>query len=243
MNSPKDSIYASPVGEISAFKFDETVARVFPDMIQRSVPGYSAIISAIGLLAGRFAREHSFCYDLGCSLGAATLSMRHQIEAEDCRIIAVDNSQAMVTRFQEMLEKDQAPVAVEVLCKDIREVTVENASVVVLNFTLQFIPVEDRLSLLQKIYQGLLPGGILILSEKLKFDDERQQELQTQMHHAFKKAQGYSDLEVSQKRSALENVLVPETFVQHQKRLRHVGFSSAEVWFQYFNFASIIALK
>ncbi|WP_027148940.1 carboxy-S-adenosyl-L-methionine synthase CmoA [Methylobacter tundripaludum] len=243
MTFPKDSIYASPIGEVGAFKFDETVTSVFPDMIQRSVPGYSAIISAIGLLAGRFAREHSVCYDLGCSLGAATLSMRHQIETENCRIVAVDNSEAMVTRFQEILQKDQAPVAVEVLCADIREVAIENASVVVLNFTLQFIPLEDRIGLLQKIYQGLLPGGILILSEKLKFDDDRQQELQTEMHHAFKKAQGYSDLEISQKRTALENVLIPETFARHQNRLRQVGFSSAEVWFQYFNFASIIALK
>ncbi|HEY8098085.1 MAG TPA: carboxy-S-adenosyl-L-methionine synthase CmoA [Methylobacter sp.] len=243
MNFPKDSIYASPIGEVGAFKFDETVAGVFPDMIQRSVPGYNAIISAIGLLAGRFAREHSVCYDLGCSLGAATLSMRHQIEAENCRIIAVDNSPAMVARFQEILLKDQAPVAVDVQCKDIREIVIENASVVVLNFTLQFIPLEDRREFLQKTYQGLLPGGILILSEKLRFDDERQQELQTQMHHAFKKAQGYSDLEISQKRSALENVLIPETFAQHQNRLQQVGFSSAEVWFQYFNFASIIALK
>jgi len=243
MTFPKDSIYACPIGEVGAFKFDETVAGVFPDMIQRSVPGYSAIISAIGLLAGRFAREHSVCYDLGCSLGAATLSMRHQIETENCRIIAVDNSEAMVTRFQQVLKNDQAPVAVDVQCKDIRDIAIENASVVVLNFTLQFIPLEDRIGLLQKIYQGLLPGGILILSEKLKFDDERQQELQTQMHHAFKKAQGYSDLEISQKRTALENVLIPETFARHQSRLRQVGFSSAEVWFQYFNFASIIALK
>ncbi len=243
MTFPKDSIYASPIGEVGAFKFDETVTGVFPDMIQRSVPGYSAIISAIGLLAGRFARKHSVCYDLGCSLGAATLSMRHQIETENCRIVAVDNSEAMVTRFQEILQKDQAPVAVDVLCADIREVAIENASVVVLNFTLQFIPLEDRIGLLQKIYQGLLPGGILILSEKLKFDDDRQQELQTEMHHAFKKAQGYSDLEISQKRTALENVLIPETFARHQNRLRQVGFSSAEVWFQYFNFASIIALK
>ncbi len=243
MNSSKDSLYASPIGEVGAFKFDEAVVNVFPDMIQRSVPGYSAIISAIGLLAGRFAREHSVCYDLGCSLGAATLSMRHQIEAENCRIIAVDNSEAMVSRFQEALQKDQAQVAVDLLCADIRDVTIENASVVVLNFTLQFIPLEDRLVFLQKIYRGLLPGGILILSEKLKFDDERQQELQTEMHHAFKKAQGYSDLEISQKRTALENVLIPETFAQHQNRLRKVGFSSAEVWFQYFNFASIIALK
>ncbi|TRX00653.1 carboxy-S-adenosyl-L-methionine synthase CmoA [Candidatus Methylobacter oryzae] len=243
MNSSKDSLYASPIGEVGAFKFDETVVNVFPDMIQRSVPGYSAIISAIGLLAGRFAREHSVCYDLGCSLGAATLAMRHQIEAENCRIIAVDNSEAMLSRFQQTLQQDQAQVAVDVQCADIRDVAIENASVVVLNFTLQFIPLEDRLALLQKIYRGLLPGGILILSEKLKFDDERQQELQTQMHHAFKKAQGYSDLEISQKRTALENVLIPETFAQHQHRLREVGFSSAEVWFQYFNFASIIALK
>ncbi len=243
MTSSKDSIYASPVGEVGAFKFDEKVVNVFPDMIQRSVPGYTAIISAIGLLAGRFARKNSVCYDLGCSLGAATLSMRHQIEAENCRIIAVDNSPAMVARFQETLQKDQSPVAVDVVCADIRDVVIENASVVVLNFTLQFIPLEDRLKFLQKIYQGLLPGGILILSEKLKFDDDRQQELQTEMHHAFKKAQGYSDLEISQKRTALENVLIPETFARHQSRLQQVGFSSAEVWFQYFNFASIIALK
>jgi tRNA (cmo5U34)-methyltransferase len=243
MNPPKDSLYASPVGEIGAFKFDEAVVRVFPDMIQRSVPGYSAIISAIGLLAGRFAREHSVCYDLGCSLGAATLSMRHQIDADNCRIIAVDNSSAMVTRFQEALQKDQAKIPVEILCADIREVAIEKASIVVLNFTLQFIPLEDRFDFLQKIYDGLLPGGILILSEKLKFDDDRQQELQTQMHHAFKKAQGYSELEISQKRSALENVLIPETFSRHQCRLQQVGFSSAEVWFQYFNFASMIALK
>jgi tRNA (cmo5U34)-methyltransferase len=243
MNSAKDSLYASPVGDIGAFKFDEAVVRVFPDMIQRSVPGYQAIISAIGLLAGRFAREHSVCYDLGCSLGAATLSMRHQITAENCRIIAVDNSPAMVTRFLQVLEKDQAKVPVQVLCQDIRELEIENASVVVLNFTLQFIPLADRLIFLQKIYQGLLPGGILILSEKLKFADDRQQELQTQMHHVFKKSQGYSDLEVSQKRTALENVLIPETFTEHQNRLQQVGFGSAEVWFQYFNFASMIALK
>lgn len=243
MNYRKDSIYASPIGEIDAFKFDDTVADVFPDMITRSVPGYNAIISAIGLLAGRFAREHSVCYDLGCSLGAASLSMRHRIAVPDCRIIAVDNSEAMVTRFRDRLKQDPSATPVEVVCADIRDIAIENASVVVLNFTLQFIPVDDRWRFLQKIYRGLLPGGILILSEKLSFDDARQQELQTEMHHAFKKAQGYSDLEISQKRTALENVLIPETFRQHQTRLQRAGFSSAEVWFQYFNFASIIALK
>ncbi len=243
MISLKDSIYANPLGEISAFTFDENVVSVFPDMIQRSVPGYSTIITAIGLLAKRYAQPHSRCYDLGCSLGAAALSMRGQIEAENCRIIAVDNSLAMVSGFEERLRQLPSSIPVEVICDDVRDIKIENASVVVLNFTLQFIPIENRLAFLQKINQGLLPGGILILSEKLKFDDDRQNALQTDMHHLFKKAKGYTDLEISQKRTALENVLIPETFSLHQQRLQKSGFSSAEVWFQYFNFASIIALK
>lgn len=242
MQSGKDSLYAKPLGEIAAFKFDETVVKIFPDMIQRSVPGYSTIISAIGLLAGRFSQDNSNCYDLGCSLGAATMAMRQQVSAKNCRIVAIDNSEAMIDRLRQLLPTDAA-VPVEVLLGDIRDVDIKKASIVVLNFTLQFIPVADRERLLAKIFRGLLPGGILILSEKLAFDDVRQQALQVDMHHLFKKAQGYSELEVSQKRSALENVLIPETFSVHQRRLMSAGFSSVEVWFQYFNFASMIALK
>jgi tRNA (cmo5U34)-methyltransferase len=243
MSINQDNLYASPIASVSSFKFDESVVNVFPDMIQRSVPGYQAIISAIGLLAGRYAQEHSVCYDLGCSLGAATLSMRHQISTKHCKIIAVDNSESMVQQFKHNLMLDNGSIDVEILCADIRDIVIENASVVVLNFTLQFIPIEDRLAFLKKIYQGLLAGGILILSEKLRFEDGRQQALQTDLHHTFKKAQGYSDLEISQKRSALENVLLAETFSTHQQRLKNAGFSSTEVWFQYFNFASMIALK
>jgi len=243
MNSQKDTLYASPLGDIDGFKFDSSVVDVFPDMIQRSVPGYSAIISAIGLLASRFAQPDSVCYDLGCSLGAATLSMRHKISAPNCKIIAVDNSTAMLSRCQKIIERDTAAIPVELVCSDIQDINIHNASVVVLNFTLQFIPLVDRDAFINKIYAGLRPGGLLILSEKLMFTDTRQQALQTEMHHAFKKANGYSDMEISQKRASLENVLIPETFAQHKKRLLLSGFDNAEFWFQYFNFASIIALK
>jgi tRNA (cmo5U34)-methyltransferase len=243
MTAKKDSLYSTPVDQISAFKFDESVVNVFPDMIQRSVPGYQVIISAIGLLASRFTHAGSVCYDLGCSLGSASLSMREQITAPNCKIIAVDNSLAMIEQFQQHLKPDAHKAQIEIIHADIRDIEIKQASVVVLNFTLQFIPVADRLAFLSKIYQGLLPNGILILSEKLSFADEKQQQLQMDMHHLFKQAQGYSALEISQKRSALENVLIPETFVQHQQRLQQAGFSSCEVWFQYFNFASMIALK
>ena len=243
MSRNKDTLYSSPIGTINSFQFDESVVKVFPDMIQRSVPGYHAIISAIGLLANQYAQENSSCYDLGCSLGAASLSMRHQIQTQHCKIIAVDNSEAMVQQLESNLIDDVGNIDVEVVCADIRDYPIKNASVVVLNFTLQFIPIENRLKFLKKTYSGLLPGGILILSEKLKFEDVRQQELQTQLHHTFKKAHGYSELEVSQKRSALENVLLAETLLTHQQRLKTAGFSSTEPWFQYFNFASMIALK
>ncbi len=241
MTSIKDSLYSQPLGQISSFAFDDHVANVFPDMISRSVPGYQTMIAAIGLLAGRFAKPNSICYDLGCSLGAASLSMRENIAVGNCKIVAIDNSPAMLARFESVLTQKKTPI--ELQCADIRDVKIENASIVVLNFTLQFLPVEDREKLLAKIYTGLLPGGALIISEKLAFDDSRQHELQIDLHHEFKKSQGYSDLEVSQKRTALENVLIPENFATHQKRLKFVGFSSAELWFQYFNFASFIALK
>lgn len=243
MNSQKDTLYASPLGEVDNFKFDSSVVDVFPDMIQRSVPGYSAIISAIGLLASRFAQADSICYDLGCSLGAATLSMRHKISAKNCKIIAVDNSAAMLSRCQKIIARDTAAIPIELLCSDIQDIKIQNASVIVLNFTLQFIPLPERTAFIKHLYAGLNPGGILILSEKLMFNDVRQQSLQTEMHHAFKKANGYSDMEISQKRASLENVLIPETFAAHQNRLLQSGFDNAEVWFQYFNFASIIALK
>ncbi len=241
MTQIKDSLYSQPLGQISSCAFDDHVANVFPDMISRSVPGYQTMIAAIGLLAGRFATEGSVCYDLGCSLGAASFSMRQNITAQHCKIIAVDNSPAMLSRFESVLTQTETPI--ELHCADIRDVKIENASIVVLNFTLQFLSVEDREKLLANIYDGLLPNGALIISEKLAFDDVRQHELQIDLHHEFKKSQGYSDLEISQKRTALENVLIPETFATHQNRLKSVGFNSAELWFQYFNFASFIALK
>ena len=239
----KDAIYATPQEHIVDFAFDERVASVFPDMIRRSVPGYGEIIALLGLFAEQYAQGNSRIYDLGCSLGAATLSLRRRIKASGCKIIAVDNSEAMVERCRENIAHDLATTPVEVMCADIRDVEINNASVVVLNFTLQFLPQQERLELLKKIHAGLLPGGVLVLSEKLQFSEEETQQFQEQLHLAFKRANGYSELEISQKRAALEEVLVPDTQEQHQQRLHEAGFSQVETWFQAFNFASIAAVK
>lgn len=243
MSDQYDNIYASPLAEVAGFAFDQSVVEVFPDMIKRSVPGYPTIISMIGNLAERYAVAGSQLYDLGCSLGAATLAMRHRVQAADCKIIGVDNSAAMIERCHKVMEADSGELAVELVCSDLQQINIENASVVVLNFTLQFIAPDERSSILKKIYDGLRPGGILVLSEKLTFGDQPHDDLMIELHHNFKRANGYSDLEISQKRSAIENVLIPETLETHIKRLKQVGFSSSDLCFQLYNFASIIAIK
>ena len=238
----RDTLYASGIPHTD-FVFDEKVVAVFPDMINRSVPGYTTIIAMIGTLAAEYAQPDSRCYDLGCSLGAASLSMRRSITATGCEIIGIDNSPAMVAGCQEVFAAEDGQVPVTVQCEDILNSTIENASIVVMNFTLQFVQPEQRDALMQKIYTGLLPGGLLILSEKIRFEDAVLNDLFIEMHYRFKEQQGYSRLEISRKRAALEKVLIPETIGEHERRIQAAGFKSFDVWFQCFNFASMVAVK
>ncbi|MDO9959626.1 carboxy-S-adenosyl-L-methionine synthase CmoA [Glaesserella parasuis] len=239
----KDTLFSAPIEKLGDFTFDESVAEVFPDMIQRSVPGYSNIITAIGMLASRFVTDQSNVYDLGCSRGAGILSIRRNVEKTGVRIIGVDNSEPMVERCRRHLEAYHSDIPVEILCDDIRHIEIKNASMVVLNFTLQFLPREDRLALLRKIYQGLNPNGVLVLSEKFTFEDNTINELLIDLHHTFKRANGYSELEVSQKRTALENVMRTDSIDTHKARLKEAGFSQVDLWFQCFNFGSMITIK
>ncbi|UKH14289.1 carboxy-S-adenosyl-L-methionine synthase CmoA [Actinobacillus pleuropneumoniae] len=239
----KDTIFSAPIEKLGDFTFDESVAEVFPNMIQRSVPGYSNIITAIGMLAQRFVTEGSQVYDLGCSRGAGILSIRRNLQTNQVKIIGVDNSQPMVERCRSHINAYHSDVPVEILCDDIRHIEIKNASMVVLNFTLQFLPRADRLELLTKIYHGLNPNGILVLSEKFTFTNQAMSELLIDLHHTFKRANGYSELEVSQKRTALENVMLTDSIETHKDRLKQAGFSQIELWFQCFNFGSMIAVK
>ena len=194
--SAKDTLYLEGLPHAD-FVFDEQVVSVFPDMISRSVPGYSTIIAMIGTLAAEYACAGTNCYDLGCSLGAASLSMRHQVSAKECSIIAVDNSEAMVEGCRQAVAMDTASVPVEIRCEDVLESEVVNASIVVMNFTLQFIPTQKRNALIRKVFEGLVPGGLLILSEKIRFTDAALDALFIDMHHRFKEEQGYSKMEIS----------------------------------------------
>lgn len=242
-NSDTDLIFSSKKSQIKDFAFDEQVVEVFPDMISRSVPGYTNIINTIGNLSQQYAQSHTNIYDLGCSLGAATLAMKKSITTENCSIIGIDSSSAMVERCKIHVNAFKGQSKVEILEGNILEVNMNNASMVVLNFTLQFIEPNLRQSLMQKIYDSLQPGGILVLSEKLKASDDVCNNLLIDLHHDFKRANGYSELEIAQKRTALENVMRPDSLETHLFRLNQSGFNHVNQWFQCFNFMSLVAIK
>ncbi|KPX49917.1 tRNA -methyltransferase [Pseudomonas syringae pv. helianthi] len=246
MSKETDRIFAQPLAQVPDFAFNEDVVRVFPDMIKRSVPGYPTIVENLGVLAAQFAQPDTVLYDLGSSLGAVTQALRRHVRSEGCEVMAIDNSSAMVERCREYLNAQdsmfQELLPVQVVEGDILALEFKPASVVALNFTLQFIAPDQRLALLGRIRDALVPGGALILSEKLRFDDEQEHALLTDLHIAFKRANGYSDLEIAQKRSAIENVMKPDSLDEHRQRLLAAGFSTVVPWFQCLNFTSLIAL-
>ena len=243
----EDRIYADNETGGEPFRFNEDVAQVFPDMLRRSIPGYAASLEAIGSLAARYVTAGTNCYDLGCSLGAATIAMRQGIRVPDCKIFAVDNAPAMIERCEELIVTDNEALGsrtpVEVLLRDIRDVTIANATMVVMNYTLQFLDLAGRDALIQRIFDGLLPGGLFLLSEKVVDTDPHMETLLVDLHHEHKRRNAYSELEISRKRAALENVLVPETVAAHRERLDRAGFAHSGVWLRYFNFVSIVAIK
>ncbi|MDJ0761337.1 MAG: carboxy-S-adenosyl-L-methionine synthase CmoA [Woeseiaceae bacterium] len=242
-----DQLYKQRDGS-EPFRFDASVASVFPDMLKRSIPGYSASIEAIGSLAARFVEAGTHCYDLGCSLGAASIAMRQGAADKRANIIAVDNSKAMIERCEAIIADETArdpesQSVIEVVLGDALQTEIRNASMVVLNYTLQFLSEDQRDSLIRRIYEGLNPNGLLLLSEKVVDENPAMETLLIDLHHEHKRRNHYSEMEISRKRSALENVLVPEKVSAHRARLEAAGFVDIAVWLRYFNFVSIIAIK
>ncbi len=238
----RDRIFANPLGEIDGFEFDQRVVGVFPDMIQRSVPGYASVIAMTGTFAARFAQPESQCYDLGCSLGASSISICSQIP-DSCRVVAVDNSPAMINEFRRLIDDQPEKKQIDIVEADMLEVPLINTSLVVLNFALQFVDPEKRTGLVRKIYDALKPGGAMLISEKIAAADPAVDQLFIDIHGEFKRRQGYSELEIAQKRAALENVLVPDTIEAHIERCTQAGFRSCTLWFQCLNFCSMIAIR
>ena len=227
--------------DIADFRFDQDVVKVFDDMVRRSVPGYDSMIQMIGLIARMYGQDNTNYYDLGSSTGAITLSIALNNKSKNNQFFAIDNSKEMVEQCEKNLHSKVDNL--QAICDDINQVKIKCASIVVLNLTLQFIDVNLRSNLIKKIYDGLESGGILIISEKIHFDDAVTQNQITKLHMDFKKENGYSELEIANKRQAIENVLITETKEQHLNRLRDCGFVETSCFFQCLNFVSFLSVK
>ena len=236
----RDEIYKDKM-DISKFTFDQKVVDVFDDMVLRSVPGYKQMIELIGLAGRTYPVINSNVYDLGCSTGAVTLSIASNLKSKSIKIFSIDNSQEMLDQCSKNLLSAKANI--QYICDDIENIQFENASLIVLNLTLQFINPKNRSDLIERIFKSLLPGGALIISEKIIHENEEINKSLISLHESFKRENGYSETEIAQKRKAIEDVLIPESIEQHLKRLSDAGFKKPLVQMQCINFASFLAVK
>ncbi len=237
-SSKPDSLFLEQEIGRGEFRFDERVAQVFPDMLRRSIPGYRELLQLLGILAVDYVQAGSKVYDLGASLGAASLAIRHAVGDRMAEIIAVDNSSAMVQRMEQIFADDNGLCPVIVTESDVQTLELQPASMIVLNFTLQFIPFKERADLIKRLSQTLLPGGVLVISEKISESDDFYKNL----HDSFRAHHGYSHLEMSRKRKALEDVLVPASSSQMETWLKEAELKVYPL-FRALQFVSWAAVK
>src|SRR6185503_15456038 len=238
-----DKVFANPLDHVNDFVFDETVAGVFDDMVSRSVPQYAEIQRMLAELAAEFVIEGSSVYDLGCSTGT-TLSRLHSALHVPARLVGIDNSAEMLEKCRTKLAEANLRDAIELRLGDLDEgIEIRDASVVFLVLTLMFVRPLNREKLMRQVYAGMRENGCLLLVEKVLGNGSLFNRLFIERYYAYKRRMGYSELEISQKREALENVLIPYRLQENRDLLLKAGFREVEVFFKWYNFAGFVAVK
>jgi len=243
----QDKVFAEEITSIRPFEFNESVAHVFDDMAERSIPFYKEVQKMVTTLALTYFQEGSVIYDLGSST-ATTISLLSQgmkdHEIEDYRIVGIDSSAAMCREAEIKLDSIQADrKKITIKEGDLFDLPIENASVVIMNYTLQFIDPLKREKLIRHIYKGLRHNGILLVSDKMVQSHTDTSRIFVENYYDMKRSNGYSELEISQKREALENVLIPYSVKEEVGLFRHCGFEAVDMFFTWYNFSSFICTK
>jgi tRNA (cmo5U34)-methyltransferase len=242
-NAMRDEVYRENHESISDFTFGEKVASVFDDMLGRSVPFYAEMQRMIAEFATDFATPHSNIYDLGCSTGTTILNLAPHV-GPDVKFVGVDNSDEMLKKCSAKLEEHKFQGKHQLLCADLNEgIQVENASMVLMVLTLQFVRPLHRDRLIRQIYDGMNENGCLILVEKFLGEDSIFNRLFIKYYYDMKKRNGYSEMEIAQKREALENILIPYKPLENREMLLRAGFRYTDTFFKWYNFGGMIAVK
>src|SRR5262245_35776781 len=239
----KDEVYRDERAAVADFKFDQSVATVFDDMVSRSVPFYGEIQRMIAEMARDFATPESTVYDLGCSTGTSFINLHPHLHPS-VRFVGIDNSDEMLERCRTKLSAHGVDRPLELRHGDLNDrIDVENASLVMLILTLQFIRPLRRQRLLADIYRGMNSQGCLILVEKVLGEESLLNRLFIDYYYEMKRRHGYSELEISQKREALENVLIPYKLLENRELLLETGFRTVDAFFKWYNFCGLVAVK
>ena len=243
MSAPSDRVYREQRESIGDFRFDKSVATVFDDMVSRSVPFYDEIQRMVVEIAADYAEPHTSVYDLGCSSGTTLVALNPQVD-NTVRFVGIDSSSAMLDKCREKFAAEKFDRPVNLVCSELNDgVLLENASVVMLVLTLQFIRPLRREKLIADIYRGMRPNGCLIVVEKVLGEDSVFNRQFIKYYYDMKRRHGYSEMEISQKREALENVLIPYKLLENRELLLKSGFRAVDVFFKWYNFAGIVAIK
>jgi tRNA (cmo5U34)-methyltransferase len=224
------------------FSFNDEVAGVFDDMVRRSIPLYCDVNRYVGDWCELFHEDGETIVDIGCSTGTALLYLGQKL-SNRANLVGVDQSSAMIRQARKKLRELPSQHQLELICRDCLDYELPHASVVIMNYTLQFVPVAQRRELVKRIYDALKPGGCLFMSEKLRASHPRLQEATTFIYERFKHNQGYSHTEIARKKEALEQVLIPYSEAEHRQLLTSVGFQSVETVMKWNQFGSFVALK
>lgn len=240
----KDQMFAEKNSGDRTFQFDEKVANVFGDMLQRSVPFYAQQQAMIRELGRKFYQPGTSAYDLGCSLGTTLINFCEDFGRENARFIGYDSSEPMIKKANKSIKARRMDDRIELRRADLNtSVSIENASIVTMLWTLQFVRPLSRDTLIRSIYNGLVQGGVLILTEKVLTNNSHVNRLFIELYYDYKRGQGYTDEEIVRKREALENVLVPYRIEENMELFRRNGFELCETFFQYYNFVGFICVK
>ena len=242
-NKKIDEVFKEEVKTVPDFKFTAKVAGVFDDMVNRSVPFYGEIQRMVSELAADYGQQGTNVYDLGCSTGTTLIGMDVAMP-EGIRFVGVDDSADMLNKCDKKLKEAGVVRPYELKVADLhRDVEIENASVVVLCLTLQFLRPVFREKLLKKIANGLVPNGAIILVEKILTENSQFNRDFIKYYYNYKRRNNNSEMEISQKREALENVLIPYKLSENVHMLEEAGFSHCETFFKWYNFSGILAIK
>ncbi|MCY4643587.1 MAG: carboxy-S-adenosyl-L-methionine synthase CmoA [Bacteriovoracales bacterium] len=237
----EDTYFDRPMKAVPPFAFNQGVADCFDDMVSRSVPYYGEIHRILVDLLPYRIRPEDRIYDLGCSTGTVIRLLSDHLKGQSVSFVGLDQSSPMVSKARKKCASCEHPITW--VCEDILDHLFLESGLVVMNYTLQFIDKSHRASLMEKIYRSLRVGGTFFLCEKIESKDEEIERFQSQLYRDFKRRNGYSELEIAQKREALENVLVPLPPESQLNLLKSAGFDHVDMIFRWFNFACFIGIK